>query len=85
MCGILLFVITIWYILILPQIYLSEANQEKIVEAGGLNSLLMLLSNSEDETIRRIAAGAIANLAMSGDSQPIALYSCLFISPAEDT
>lgn len=43
-----------------------EANQEKIVEAGGLTSLLMLLRSSEDETIRRVAAGAIANLAMNG-------------------
>ncbi|XP_060218809.1 kinesin-like protein KIN-UB [Lycium barbarum] len=49
----------------------EEANQEKIVEAGGLNSLLMLLSNSEDETIRRIAAGAIANLAMSEANQEL--------------
>ena len=44
----------------------SEANQEKIVEAGGLTSLLMLLRSSEDETIRRVAAGAIANLARNG-------------------
>lgn len=44
-----------------------EANQEKIVEAGGLTSLLMLLRTYEDETIRRIAAGAIANLAMNGN------------------
>lgn len=49
----------------------EEANQEKIVEAGGLNSLLMLLSNSVDETIRRIAAGAIANLAMSEANQEL--------------
>ncbi|KAK7822062.1 kinesin-like protein kin-ua [Quercus suber] len=44
----------------------EEMNQEKIVEAGGLTSLLMLLRNSEDETIHRVAAGAIANLAMNG-------------------
>lgn len=44
----------------------TEGNQEKIVEAGGLTSLLMLLRTYEDETIRRIAAGAIANLAMNG-------------------
>jgi hypothetical protein len=47
-------------------LHISEANQEKIVEAGGLTSLLMLLRSSEDETIRRVAAGAIANLAMNG-------------------
>lgn len=46
---------------------ISEANQEKIVEAGGLGSLLMLLQSSEDETIRRVAAGAVANLAMNGN------------------
>ena len=45
---------------------ISEGNQEKIVEAGGLTSLLMLLRTYDDETIRRIAAGAIANLAMNG-------------------
>ena len=45
---------------------ISEANQEKIVEAGGLGSLLTLLQSSEDETIRRVAAGAVANLAMNG-------------------
>lgn len=45
---------------------ITEGNQEKIVEAGGLTSLLMLLRTYEDETIRRIAAGAIANLAMNG-------------------
>lgn len=43
-----------------------ESNQQRIVEAGGLTSLLMLLRNFEDETIRRVAAGAIANLAMNG-------------------
>lgn len=43
-----------------------EANQQQIVEAGGLTSLLMLLKNTEDETIHRVAAGAIANLAMNG-------------------
>jgi Armadillo/beta-catenin-like repeat len=46
-------------------ILFSETNQEKIVEAGGLTSLLTLLRSSEDETIRRVAAGAIANLAMN--------------------
>lgn len=42
-------------------------NQKGIVEAGGLSSLLMLLRRYEDETVRRVAAGAIANLAMHGD------------------
>ncbi len=59
-------------ILVLPDsfgdgvVMLTEANQEKIVEAGGLGSLLNLLQSSEDETIRRVAAGAVANLAMNG-------------------
>ena len=44
----------------------AETNQQKIVEAGGLTSLLMLLRSTEDETIHRVAAGAIANLAMNG-------------------
>ena len=45
----------------------AEVNQKKIVEAGGLSSLLMLLRSFEDETVRRVAAGAIANLAMNGN------------------
>lgn len=45
----------------------SEANQEKIVKAGGLTSLLTILRSSNDETILRVAAGAIANLAMNGE------------------
>ncbi|MQL96793.1 hypothetical protein Taro_029473 [Colocasia esculenta] len=49
----------------------EEANQERIVEAGGLNSLLMLLRSSEDETIRRVAAGAVANLAMNETNQEL--------------
>lgn len=45
----------------------SEANQEKIVEAGGLTSLLTILRNSDEENIQRVAAGALANLAMNGN------------------
>jgi len=48
------------------QIDIAETNQGKIVEAGGLTSLLNLLKSSQDETIHRVAAGAIANLAMNG-------------------
>ncbi|KAG6467224.1 hypothetical protein ZIOFF_074911 [Zingiber officinale] len=43
----------------------EEANQEKIVEAGGLTSLLMLLRSSEDETIRRVAAETNQELIMA--------------------
>ncbi|XP_010494172.1 PREDICTED: kinesin-like protein KIN-UA [Camelina sativa] len=49
----------------------EEANQQQIVEAGGLTSLLMLLKNTEDETIHRVAAGAIANLAMNETNQEL--------------
>ncbi|KAJ7952426.1 Kinesin-like protein [Quillaja saponaria] len=49
----------------------EEANQDKIVEAGGLTSLLMLLRTSEDEAIHRVAAGAIANLAMNETNQEL--------------
>ncbi|XP_076951931.1 kinesin-like protein KIN-UB [Bidens hawaiensis] len=50
----------------------AEANnQEKIVEAGGLASLLDLLSSSDDENIHRVAAGAIANLAMNETNQEL--------------
>ncbi|XP_057976992.1 kinesin-like protein KIN-UA isoform X2 [Malania oleifera] len=49
----------------------EETNQEKIVEAGGLTSLLMLLRSAEDEHIQRVAAGAIANLAMNETNQEL--------------
>ncbi|PWA40370.1 Armadillo [Artemisia annua] len=50
----------------------EDTNQERIVEAGGLTSLLDLLrSRSFDETICRIAAGAIANLAMNETNQEL--------------
>ncbi|XP_061964960.1 kinesin-like protein KIN-UA [Populus nigra] len=49
----------------------EETNQEKIVGAGGLKSLLTLLRSSEDETIYRVAAGAIANLAMNETNQEL--------------
>ncbi|TQD94383.1 hypothetical protein C1H46_020019 [Malus baccata] len=42
-----------------------------IVEVGGLTSLLMLLRSFEDETVRIVAAGAIANLAMNEANQEI--------------
>ena len=60
-------------------VYITEGNQEKIVEAGGLTSLLMLLRTYEDETIRRIAAGAIANLAMNGMCCSLCLVLLSFI------
>jgi hypothetical protein len=44
---------------------LTEANQEKVVEARGLGSLLNLLRSSEDEIIRQVATGTVANLAMN--------------------
>lgn len=49
----------------------EESNQEKIVEAGGLKSLLTLLKRSQDEIIHRVAAGAIANLAMNETNQEL--------------
>lgn len=49
----------------------EESNQEKIVHAGGLTSLLALLRSSNDETIHRVAAGAIANLAMNEANQEL--------------
>lgn len=49
----------------------EEANQERIVKAGGLQSLLTLLRSSNDETIHRVAAGAIANLAMNETNQEL--------------
>ncbi|CAN4127453.1 unnamed protein product [Withania somnifera] len=49
----------------------EEANQERIVKTGGLNSLLALLISSNDETIHRVAAGAIANLAMNETNQEL--------------
>ncbi|XP_058083017.1 kinesin-like protein KIN-UA isoform X2 [Magnolia sinica] len=47
----------------------EDINQEKIVEEGGLDSLLMLLGSSGNATIQRVASGAIANLAMNEMNQ----------------
>lgn len=50
----------------------------------------MLLRNSEDETIRRIAAGAIANLAMNGKTffgwSSVGFFElyCLALCPSPD-
>uniref|UniRef100_A0A2C9VY08 Kinesin-like protein n=1 Tax=Manihot esculenta TaxID=3983 RepID=A0A2C9VY08_MANES len=43
----------------------EDINQERIVEEGGLDALLMLLKSSENATILRVASGAVANLAMN--------------------
>lgn len=45
----------------------ADINQERIVEEGGLDALLSLLETSENTTIHRVTAGAIANLAMNGN------------------
>ncbi|XP_057991778.1 kinesin-like protein KIN-UC isoform X2 [Hevea brasiliensis] len=47
----------------------EDINQEKIVEEGGLDALLMLLKSSQNATILRVASGAIANLAMNEMNQ----------------
>ncbi|KAL9255941.1 Kinesin-like protein [Drosera capensis] len=47
----------------------EDADQEKIVNEGGLDSLLMLLQSSESIPILRAASGAIANLAMNETNQ----------------
>ncbi|KAL0547893.1 hypothetical protein IC582_012325 [Cucumis melo] len=56
---------------VLANLAAEESNQKRIVEAGGLISLLMLLRSYEDETVRRVAAGAIANLAMNANQERI--------------
>ncbi|XP_030473054.2 kinesin-like protein KIN-UC [Syzygium oleosum] len=43
----------------------EDIHQEKIVEEGGLDALLMLLQSSRNATVLRVASGAIANLAMN--------------------
>jgi hypothetical protein len=54
-----------------------DINQEKIVEEGGLDALLSLLETSENTTIHRATAGAIANLAMNG-TESIQLFISFF-------
>ncbi|CAL5363448.1 unnamed protein product [Camellia sinensis] len=49
----------------------EDINQEKIVEEGGLDALLMLLRSSQNATILRVASGAIANLAMNEANQSL--------------
>jgi kinesin family protein 5 len=46
---------------------IADVNQERIVEEGGLDALLSLLQTSENTTIHRVTAGAVANLAMNGN------------------
>jgi hypothetical protein len=45
----------------------ADINQERIVEEGGLDALLSVLETSENTTIHRVTAGAVANLAMNGN------------------
>ncbi|KAK6136196.1 hypothetical protein DH2020_030087 [Rehmannia glutinosa] len=47
----------------------EDTNQERIVQEGGLDALLMLVESSENTTILRVASGAIANLAMNEINQ----------------
>lgn len=47
----------------------EDVNQEKIVNEGGLDALLMLLRTSQNTTILRVASGAVANLAMNETNQ----------------
>ncbi|XP_031374718.1 kinesin-like protein KIN-UC isoform X2 [Punica granatum] len=49
----------------------EDIHQEKIVEEGGLDALLMLLRSSHNATVLRVASGAIANLAMNELSQDL--------------
>ncbi|XP_060184527.1 kinesin-like protein KIN-UC isoform X1 [Lycium barbarum] len=49
----------------------EDSNQEKIVQEGGLDALLMLLQSSQNATILRVASGAIANLAMNEVNQAL--------------
>ncbi|XP_058204576.1 kinesin-like protein KIN-UA isoform X3 [Rhododendron vialii] len=47
----------------------EDINQEKIMEEGGIDALLMLLQSCQNITILRVASGAIANLAMNEANQ----------------
>ncbi|GAB2276802.1 hypothetical protein Dimus_011517 [Dionaea muscipula] len=47
----------------------EDANQEKIVNEGGLDALLTILHSSDSITILRAASGALANLAMNETNQ----------------
>ncbi|KAL0303386.1 UNVERIFIED_CONTAM: Kinesin-like protein KIN-UC [Sesamum radiatum] len=47
----------------------EDINQERIVQEGGLDALLILVELSQNITILRVASGAIANLAMNEMNQ----------------
>lgn len=49
----------------------EDSNQEKIVQEGGLDALLILLRTSQNTTLLRVASGAIANLAMNELNQAL--------------
>ncbi|RCV46499.1 hypothetical protein SETIT_9G536800v2 [Setaria italica] len=55
----------------ISKIFEEDINQERIVEEGGLDALLSLLETSENTTIHRVTAGAVANLAMNGSNQGV--------------
>lgn len=62
----------LWIMYVFPDI-----NQEKIVQEGGLDALLILLRTSQNTTLLRVASGAIANLAMNGiPKSPTSIYVC---------
>lgn len=56
----------------------TDINQEKIVQEGGLDALLILLRTSQNTTLLRVASGAIANLAMNGIPKSlVCVYMCI--------
>ncbi|KAH7855846.1 hypothetical protein Vadar_029610 [Vaccinium darrowii] len=66
----------------------SYVNQEKIVEEGGLDALLMLLQSCQNIAVLGAASGAIANLAMNEMNQCLIMNkggACLLASTASKT
>lgn len=53
----------------------AESYQDEIVEEGGLKALFELIKKSLDETTHRLAAGAVANLAVSGERRLLGVFS----------
>ncbi|KAI3791317.1 hypothetical protein L2E82_05065 [Cichorium intybus] len=50
---------------VVAKLAVGDINQEKIVQEGGLDALLILIRTSQNTTLFRVASGAIANLAMN--------------------
>lgn len=63
-----------YLVFMLPHVWTTEANQELIMEQGGISLLSLTAADAEDPQTLRMVAGAIANLCGNGMMQ-ISIYA----------